>query len=390
VVRRILVACSCVLLACSDDAPPAATEPPCDPQPRSANDDFARERDPSSARVALALEVARGYIATHPAEEALWDWGDGVLMLGMADLHRVTGDAEVHAYYQRWIDYWIAAGYRHLIVASDRCPPALSALALYRESCAGGYRDVVSATLTYLYDEALRNAEGGINHLGTNNLFGISLWLDSLFMFGSVLNRWGAHAGDARALDEFRFQFTLFSGHLQDAGGLMRHAHDWALAEQDPEVYWARGNAWVTAAGYEHVAARRERGESDAAIEGILERQVDAVVALQDEASGLWWTVLNRPGETYLETSGSALFALGLARGYRAGFLDATLLPVIEAAMAGVESRIVMRDGRPVVTGISGPTMVGGFDDYAAIEEVDDLHYGVGAVILALVETSGL
>jgi len=75
---------------------------------------------------------------------------------------------------------------------------------------------------------------------------------------------------------------------------------------------------------------------------------------------------------------------------HRAGFVDASALSNIQSAMDGVRARIVDNGDGPVITGTSGPTTVGDFDAYAAIELEDDIHYGVGAVILALVETSGL
>lgn len=100
---------------------------------------------------------------------------------------------------------------------------------------------------------------------------------------------------------------------------------------------------------------------------------------------------MNRPGETYLETSAAALFAFGLARGWRYGFLGDEVLPVIARAMQGVRSRIVTNvEGQPVVTGVSGPTTAGGFALYASIAQADDLPFGIGAVLYALLETSGL
>ena len=100
---------------------------------------------------------------------------------------------------------------------------------------------------------------------------------------------------------------------------------------------------------------------------------------------------MNQPGYIYLETSAAALFAYGMARGYRYGFLDDSVLPVIAKAMDGVTSRILYDDqDRPVVTGVSGPTSADLAEEYAKIEQVDDLGYGIGAVILALIETSGL
>lgn len=384
--RRIWLALP-LLVACTGDPDPVDEIPPCDPNPVTRSDTFAAARDPDSENVALAELVASRYAADHDPTNMGWDWGEGVLALGMVDLYRVTANTEHRDFYQAWMDYHVDRGYQQHLTSSDRCPPALSALALYDETCDLRYRNVVTDTLDYLYNQSLRTSDGGLNHLGTNDLFGISLWLDSLFMFGNLLTRWGEREDDARALDELAMQYDIFLGHLQDESGWLVHAHAWPLADQDPDVFWARGNAWVTAASYEYLRVRQARGETDDRVEAAIAKQVEAVIAAQDPATGLWWTVVNRPGETYLETSASALFVVGLARGHRYGFLDDSVLPVIDAAMVGVKTQI---DDTGVVSGISGPTMVGDFDYYASVEQDAQIHYGVGAVILALIETSGL
>jgi unsaturated rhamnogalacturonyl hydrolase len=386
----VLASALALLMGCSSEEPPDPAPPPCTAHPPSPDDPFAQARDPSSAQIDLASRVAGRFMADNQPEQLTWDWGEGTAMFGLSELYRVTGDPSQRDFYQAWIDYYRGAGYRYLITSSDRCPPALSALALYTESCELGYRTIVTDTLHYLYQEALRTPDGGINHLGVNDMFGVSLWLDSLFMFGNVLTRWGDYADDPQALDEYHQQFLIFASHLQSDSGWFRHAHDWPLAEQDDDVFWARGNAWVTAATYDYLRVRQARGEQDTEVEEAIGRQVEAIIAAQDGDTGLWWTVVNRPGETYTETSASALFAVGLARGYRYGFLDAAVVPVIQNAVAGVTSRLVDDGDGPVVTGVSGPTMVGDLDYYAGIETGDGIHYGVGAVILALVETSGL
>ncbi|WP_437815645.1 glycoside hydrolase family 88/105 protein [Sorangium sp. So ce1078] len=387
--RALLVAAAASAAAaagCSSD--PGGPGSACTPASPSPEDAFARERAPGSESIALARAVADRWIAEHPAESLSWDWGEGTVMLSLVELYRVTQHAPYRDYYRRYIDRHIEYGYE--ITTSDRCPPATAALALHEESCAAPYGEIVDDALRYLYEEARRTEQGGINHLGVSPLFEPTLWVDSLFMFGNVLIRAGERADDARALDEFSNQFNIFASLLQDEPGLFRHAYNWATP-QDPDVYWARGNAWVTAAGYDYLRARAARGERDDAVAASLDRQVAAVLAAQDPATGLWWTIMNRPGEIYLETSATALFAAGLARGLRHGFLDASVRPAIDSAMAGVRSRIEEdASGRPVVTGISGPTTVGRLDDYAEVELRDDISYGVGAVVLALIETSGL
>lgn len=392
--RALLVAvaaCAAAAGGCSGDpgpGQPGSSGVACTPASPSAEDAFARERAPDSESITLARAIADRWIAEHPAESLPWDWGEGTVMLSLVELYRVTQHSPYRDYYRRTIDRHIEYGYE--ITTSDRCPPAIAALALHEETCAAPYAKVVDDVLRYLYEEARRTEQGGISHLGVSPLFEPTLWVDSLFMFGNVFVRAGERSGEARPLDEFSNQFQIFASLLQDEPGLFRHAYNWA-APQDPGVYWARGNGWVTAAGYEYLRVRAARGERDDAVAGALERQVAAVLGAQDQDSGLWWTIMNRPGEIYLETSATALFAVGLARGLRHGFLDASVRPAIDRAMAGVRSRIEEDgSGRPVVTGISGPTTVGKLEDYAAVELRDDLSYGVGAVILALVETSGL
>ena len=385
------VAAVCVSLpGCGDDGGGEEASAPafvCTPASPSATDPFVTERDPASEAVVLAQAIADRTLAVHEPTEIAWDWGEAVLMLGLVDLYRLTGKTAYRDYYRAWIDHHLGT---YNINMSDRCPPALSALALYQETCDDKYRTVVDDVLHYLYDVAPRTPEGGISHMGTVNIFGETLWVDSLFMFGNVLIRWGELAGDERALGEFSKQFDVFANLLQAEGGLFTHAYAWP-GDQDEGVYWARGNAWVTASGYEYLRVRKARGETDAAVEASLAKQVSAILDTQDQASGMWWTVMSRPGEIYLETSATALFALGMARGYRYGYLDASVLPAIDAAMTGVGAMIEQdAQGRPVVTGTSGPTTVGQFKDYAAVELGDDISYGVGAVILALIETSKL
>ena len=216
------------------------------------------------------------------------------------------------------------------------------------------------------------------------------MWVDSLFMFGIILTRWAETTDEAAPLNRLGEQFAIFSELLQDESGLFRHAHAWPPST-DTDIFWARGNGWATAAGYEYLRARRLRAEPDPEVETMMDEQVGALLGAQNQASGLWWDILNRPGEIYLETSASALFVYGMARGYRYGYIDETVLPAVEMAVRGIESKVERDEaGRPLVTGISGPTTAGAYDDYAAVPLERDMDFGVGAVILALVETSGL
>ena len=360
----------------------------CD-EPISDEECYALRRDPTSDQVALATKIAIRYIDEHPAPLELWDWTSGVLMFALTELHRVTGDARLDDYYQAYLDHHIEEGYR--IVWSDSCPPALTALALLAEMDDAEYQDVVVDVLDYLRD-APRTEEGGISHLGAGLLPLTSIWVDSLFMFGMVLNRHGESTDDVEALALMSEQLGIFAEVLQHESGLMVHADDW-VQEFDDDIYWARGNGWVTASLADYLRIRRLRGESDPNAERMFRSQVQGILATHDADSGMWWTVMNRPGEgdNYLETSGTALFAYGMARAYRYGLLGQKELDAAKRAVEAVKGAVETDEqGRPFVTGISGGTDPSTFEGYTEVPLEDDLNYGVGAAILALLETSGL
>ncbi|MBM4396598.1 MAG: glycoside hydrolase family 88 protein [Deltaproteobacteria bacterium] len=349
---------------------------------------YAARREPGTEGVALARAIADRYTDVFAAGSLGWTWEVAVLMTGMWELYRVTRDARYFDYIRAWMDRNLEMGY--VMFSSDSASPAQAAAYLFMETGDPKYRKVVEDALHYVDEVATRTEDGGINHWGTADFPGATLWVDSLFMVGTLLTRWGEYAGEAARLDEMGRQIRVFADHLQSEGGLFVHAYNYGKPV-DTDIWWGRGNGWVSAAGYDYLRARRDRGEADAAAEAILAAHAKGVLATQDAASGQWWIVLNRPGETYLETSTGALFAYGLARGWRSGYLGSEVLPAIARAMAGVRGALTKDAlGRPVVSGVSVGTEAGTFEYYESLPVADDLGYGVGAVLLALVETSGL
>lgn len=375
----------------TEDAEDTPMPPPydyCNPPEPPDNACYKEKRAPDSELIALAKEIMAKQIADNPPEALNWNWEEAVMMLAIAEMYRVTGEQSYQDYYKAWMDFHMEEGYEML--SSDSCAPAAIALRLYEQTGEEKYRGVVEDALHYLYEVALRTEEGGINHLGTTDYFGITLWVDSLFMFGNVLIGWGELEDDKAALDEYSFQFSVFSDLLQKEGGFFKHAYQWK-GNQDEGIFWGRGNGWVLAAGSEYLRVLRNRGERDETVEQAFYRLSEAAIQSQDTASGLWWTVLNKPEESYLETSASALFAFGLARGYRYGYFEEDVVETVENAVKGVLSKITRdEEGRPVVQGVSDPTTAGTFEYYANLGTTDDITYGLGAVLFMLIETSGL
>ena len=375
------------ILACQSAPPPSQPFDWCTASVPPDEACFAAKRDPASANIVLALAIVQRQATLYPKADLSWSWGGAVMLGSFLDLNRVTGDAASLAYARLWLDVNLAGGYA--IASSDTAAPVGVDVPIWKLTGDAKYRKPIDDFLAYLDHEALRTPEGGLNHLGTSDLLGVALWVDSLFMFGQPLVRLTQATGDAAPLNEMGKQISIFIDKLQDPSGFFHHATE-NLLVQDPDVFWGRGNGWVVWALADYLRARQLRGETDEKAATALRKLAAAVIASQDPTTGLWWTVLNRPGETYLETSASALFAAGLARGWRIGVLGDEVLPAVAKAMAGVKTKIAQGPGGPVVTGVSGPTNAGTFATYKAVTVQDDLPYGIGSVVFALIETSGL
>ena len=130
---------------------------------------------------------------------------------------------------------------------------------------------------------------------------------------------------------------------------------------------------------------------------GILERAMNALRAVRDPATGLWWQVLDqgaRPGN-YLEASGACMIVYAMAKGVRTGRLPSCWLEVARRSYRQISEQFIRVDdqgevhlcGTCGVAGLGGePYRDGSYEYYVGERAVTDEPKGVGAFILAAVE----
>ena len=157
-------------------------------------------------------------------------------------------------------------------------------------------------------------------------------------------------------------------------------------------MYWARGNGWVMAALVRVLDLLPASDSHRAQYVSDLQAMAAALLPVQ-RSDGFWSESLLDPtqcstiglaGQDGPETSGTALFAYGLAWGVRKGVLDkATYASALASAWNGLATVALQSNGllgyvqstgdRPCTdTAALGPTKLANFDDY-----------GVGAFLLA-------
>jgi len=182
--------------------------------------------------------------------------------------------------------------------------------------------------------------------------------------------------GEERFQEEAVLQLEAHIDKLRDDPGLFFHAWD-ERAGQRSACLWARGNGWM-AMTLAAICETRPEGDSlrQRAVP-LLQRQVAALVPLQDR-SGLWHTVVDDPS-TYLESSCAAAFALAIAKGVRCGVMLSELRSVADRAWQAIQD-YVSPEGD--FTDVSGGTLPGDAAHYNSIP-VGVERFGTGVFLLA-------
>ncbi|MGZ4777931.1 MAG: glycoside hydrolase family 88 protein [Thermoanaerobaculia bacterium] len=171
-----------------------------------------------------------------------------------------------------------------------------------------------------------------------------------------------------------------------------------ALFEHSPELignteyFWGRGNGWAVVAltrAAESLDAPYTGGRYDQVITSdeirrMLRMTAESLIARRTP-DGAWGSFLSQPDRCgSAETSATGLITFFLARGVNEGWLDrATYVPIVMRAFELLQRRV---DAVGYVTGIQPPDTGPNCAQKTSNDDVINLNYGPGAVLLASAE----
>jgi rhamnogalacturonyl hydrolase YesR len=147
-----------------------------------------------------------------------------------------------------------------------------------------------------------------------------TVWADDMYMSVPALAQLGKLTGQTRYYDDAVRQVLQISQRLfVPAKGIYRHG--WISGNPDNlDIYWDRANGWCMMAMTELLEVLpADHPGRDAVLEQ-LRAQIRGIAALQS-SGGLWHQLLDRP-DSYLETSGSAMFVFSIAHAINRGWIS--------------------------------------------------------------------
>ena len=209
----------------------------------------------------------------------------------------------------------------------------------------------------------------------------------------------------AGSVRQYSPQIILIEEHTRDPQtGLLYHAWDESKQQPwtDPETggsphFWGRAMGWYAMALVDVLDHFPENHPRCREIVAILDRMVEALARVQDEATGLWYQVLDQGGRegNYLEASASCMFVYAIAKGTRKGYLDNDRLAIARKGYRGILRDLITVDGQGLVSlericavaGLGGnPYRDGSYEYYVGEPVASNDYKGVGPFILASIE----
>ena len=359
-----------------------------------------------------AEELAQSEMKHHPelwtcdgAVKPKWEYTPTLMARTFVELYNATGDTVYLNHAQRFADQFIGEdgsilSYKKSLYNMDRIQGGNFLILLQAIRPNPAY-EVAIETLRDQLREQPRTSEGGFWH---KQVYAHQMWLDGLFTGTTFYARYAAYKPEPEAWSDIARQFLIIDAHTRKANGLNHHGWDESrqMAWSDPVTgcspeTWGRAEGWYVMALCDVLELMPQDQAERPALEAILQRVIDALLAVQDKNTHLWYQVPDRGGEegNYLESTCSAMYCYGMAKGARIGVLDKRYKTEAQQVLAGLKTHKIVRseDGTLslidccAVAGLGGSPYRDGTYSYYVHERIrEDDPKGVAPLILACIE----
>jgi unsaturated rhamnogalacturonyl hydrolase len=350
--------------------------------------------------------MADSIMRQHPILATTWAYEWGVVLKGIEQVWLKTGQQRYFDYIKRNIDEFVKPDggiqtYRPGEYNLDHINTGKLLFGLWRETGDPRYKQAAFLLRDQLRTQP-RTSENGFWH---KNIYPHQMWLDGIYMQGPFYAEFARTFDDPAGFDDVTHQIILIERHTRDPKtGLLYHGWDeskrqaWANPETGCSPhFWGRSIGWYVMAIPDVLDHLPQDHPRRGAIIAIFRAAISALANVQDQATGLWYQVLDqadRPGN-YLEASASCMFVYGITKGVKNGCLDSQYRETAVKGYQGIienlvevdEQGIVKLNGICSVAGLGGdPYRDGSFEYYVSEKVVTNDYKGVGAFILAGIE----
>ena len=291
-----------------------------------------------TARAQLYTDVVRSEMARNPEASYIdgqegklkWNYTTGLELKAMLDAYSVNEDESILKYVDAWYDAVISEDgviggkYKKSNYSLDHICPGRTLFQLYDITGKEKYRKAMDSLYVQLKEQP-RNAQGGFWH---KKIYPDQMWLDGLYMaqpfYAEYTVRYVADEAEKAAnIADITNQFKqAYDSCYDPATKLLRHACDFSRSMFwcDPETgqskhAWGRALGWFSMALVDVIGILGE--DAPLELKNMLYAVLQPLRKFSDPKTGLWFQVLDRPGEegNYLEATCNAMFSYACLKG---------------------------------------------------------------------------
>jgi len=353
-----------------------------------------------------SVRMVESTLQRYTLQNALWHYEHALQVMAIQKSAEVTGEARCLRFVADWVDNFVRADgsirtYRLGEYNLDQINAGkllFGALDRTGDDC---YRKALDLLREQLRTQP-RTKSNGFWH---KKIYPHQMWLDGIYMAGPFLAEYARRFAEPAIFEDVIHQILLIEEHTRDPKtDLLYHAWDESRQQRwcDPvtgrsQCFWGRGMGWFVMAlvdVLDHLP-RDQAYRQD--LIAILDRTARALVRVQDQATGLWYQILDLPDRAgnYLEASASAMFVYAFAKGVREGYLSQDFLFPARRGYHGLLQNLIKLDSQGLLTlekvcgtaGLGGkPYRDGSFEYYINEKIIPNDPKGVGPFILAALE----
>ncbi|KAJ1027081.1 hypothetical protein NDA18_003098 [Ustilago nuda] len=329
-----------------------------------------------------------------------WEWTHGVALYALFEHFTLTSSSESLSIIHSWFSDRMAEGGTTKNINTMAALLSLACVYELDPNSHPEYRYWLIKWAEWVMNDLPKTEEGGFQHITYDNENKGQVWDDTLMMTVLPLAKIGKVLGRAKYVEEAKYQFLLHIKYLYDPKtGLWFHGWTFEGRHHFAGAHWARGNCWITLAIplFFHILGPQDSDLADhnssfsRHLIGTLDAQLDALVPLQDEKTGLWHTLL-KYDDSYVESSATAGFAAGAYLALRFGLIKdedkkKQYEKMANKALKGV-LEMIADDGELQQTSF-GTAMGHDLEFYRKIP-ITPMPYGQALALLAIVQHMAL
>ena len=274
------------------------------------------------------------YLSGYKPYKTYWNYEDGCVLKGCADLYMATGDSTWRDFVLNYVSHYVEAdgsipNYEMRQYNIDSINSGKSLFFALDETGDERYRTAIEFHMQRLREHP-RCACGNFWH---KTIYPEQIWLDGLYMAQPFYMAYETRFDKLANVADITSQYANVRKYLFcEEKQLYYHACDtekkqsWANPETGCSPnFWLRSMGWYVMSLIDCIDLCSEMlYEHYRLLVDLFREAMAGMIRYQDEDTGLYWQVIDhgQNPDNYLETSGSAMMAYSLMKGVRLGILN--------------------------------------------------------------------